>query len=527
MDARICVLGSGPASVACAAALIEHGYTVTMLDAGNNLEPARAQVVAQMARQPRRDWDDAAVHMLKQGAGATARGIPVKKIYGSDFPYRDVAKHLPMRADHVAPFASLAVGGLSNVWGAAVLPYRPEDIADWPIPAAVLAPYYQAVFRFLPLAAREDDLQEFFPFHTASFQHFQPSQQATHILTRMARHRDRLRGRGIACGQSRLAVRVAATNGAFGCAYCGMCMYGCPYDLIYKSTHTLRALLATGRLHYSADAVVDELHEDAGVVQVYGHDRQSGARRQMEADRVFVGCGVLATASIMLRSLRAYDTPITMRDSQYFLLPLLALDGCAGVAREPLHTLAQVFIEMRDPAVSAFPVHFQLYTYNDLYADALRSMLRPAYGALKLPLSALLSRMLIIQGFLHSHESSSAAITLSADTLHLRREPRPAVARTVRRAVRALQRNATALGFLPITPALKIGDPGQGVHFGGTFPMREHPGPRESDIMGRPFSFSRVHIVDASVLPTIPATTITLNAMANAYRIGSEWQRYV
>jgi hypothetical protein len=30
----------------------------------------------------------------------------------------------------------------------------------------------------------------------------------------------------------------------------------------------------------------------------------------------------------------------------------------------------------------------------------------------------------------------------------------------------------------------------------------------------------RVHAVDATVLPSIPATTITFSAMANAFRIG-------
>lgn len=32
---------------------------------------------------------------------------------------------------------------------------------------------------------------------------------------------------------------------------------------------------------------------------------------------------------------------------------------------------------------------------------------------------------------------------------------------------------------------------------------------------------SRIHAVDGTVLPSVPATTITLSIMANAYRIGS------
>jgi len=52
--------------------------------------------------------------------------------------------------------------------------------------------------------------------------------------------------------------------------------------------------------------------------------------------------------------------------------------------------------------------------------------------------------------------------------------------------------------------------------------MRERPRDFESDALGRPRGLSRVHVVDAAVFPTIPATTITYTAMANAHRIASQ-----
>jgi choline dehydrogenase-like flavoprotein len=64
--------------------------------------------------------------------------------------------------------------------------------------------------------------------------------------------------------------------------------------------------------------------------------------------------------------------------------------------------------------------------------------------------------------------------------------------------------------------------PGRGYHSGGSFPMREVPGVGETDFLGRPYGRTRTHIVDSSVFPTIPAATITLSVMANAWRIGFE-----
>ncbi len=44
----------------------------------------------------------------------------------------------------------------------------------------------------------------------------------------------------------------------------------------------------------------------------------------------------------------------------------------------------------------------------------------------------------------------------------------------------------------------------------------------ETDRLGRPQGLSCVHVVDASVLPSIPATTITYAVMANAHPIATE-----
>ncbi len=77
-------------------------------------------------------------------------------------------------------------------------------------------------------------------------------------------------------------------------------------------------------------------------------------------------------------------------------------------------------------------------------------------------------------------------------------------------------------GMAPLTPVSRLGQPGSSFHCGGTFPMRKAPAALETDALGRISGLERVHIVDASVLPSIPATTITLSVMANAHRIASQ-----
>jgi nucleoside-diphosphate-sugar epimerase len=107
-------------------------------------------------------------------------------------------------------------------------------------------------------------------------------------------------------------------------------------------------------------------------------------------------------------------------------------------------------------------------------------------------------------------------LTLRNGDMQLEGHSDPGALSTIRKVMRKLR----PLG-LPLNPI--VTKPGRGFHSGGTLPMRAAPASLESDILGRPTGFERVHVVDASVLPTIPATTITYTAMANAHRIASSY----
>jgi choline dehydrogenase-like flavoprotein len=97
----------------------------------------------------------------------------------------------------------------------------------------------------------------------------------------------------------------------------------------------------------------------------------------------------------------------------------------------------------------------------------------------------------------------------------------PRTKKIVKEIFKKLTRLSSSMGGFSIGPFAQSTEPGRSFHSGGTFPMSLHPGEYESDILGRPFKLKRVHVVDSSVLPSIPATTITLSVMANAYRIGA------
>ena len=515
------VIGSGPAGVACAHALLQRGAKVVLLDAGLTLEEPRRDLVTRMSAVPPKAWSPEQLKEFKAGMTAGAKGIPLKLAYGSDYPYREADLHLPADYLGVAIRPSLAQGGFSSVWGAAMMPYSEKDTTGWPITAGDLAPHYSAVANFTGLSAVRDDLEKLFPLHaqlTAALSH---SRQASILLERLKKNGPRLQAAGIHFGQARVAVKA----GEKGCVYCGLCMYGCPYGYIYNSDQTLRELQTNPNFSYRADCVVTRLREAGEIVFVAGHHRVSREPFEIAAGRVHLAAGVVATADIVLRSLALYDRPVRLKDSQYYLLPLLLARGGGGVQHESLHTLSQLFIEIIDDRITPRSVHLQLYSYNDLIGQAVRQAFGPAAGVMEWLARALERRLLIVQGYLHSDHSSKIAIRLKKgepDRLQLQAELNPEAGPAIRRVLRKLGRHARQLGAWPLSPLLQVAEPGRGFHSGGSFPMRQQPGELETDTLGRLPCWRRIHLVDASVLPDIPATQITFSVMANAHRIG--WQ---
>jgi choline dehydrogenase-like flavoprotein len=87
----------------------------------------------------------------------------------------------------------------------------------------------------------------------------------------------------------------------------------------------------------------------------------------------------------------------------------------------------------------------------------------------------------------------------------------PPMLRSVLRRLSAL---GPALDLFPVIPMVRQSGPGKSYHFGSTFPHGDG-----SDMLGRVGGIPDVHLIDGSVLPSVPSTTFTLTVMANAHRI--------
>ncbi|HTM58467.1 MAG TPA: hypothetical protein VL123_08645, partial [Candidatus Udaeobacter sp.] len=374
------VVGSGPSGVAAALALIERGQPVTMLDVGRELEPERAELPRRLAGLAYEDWPAADRARLAAIDGPLVGGYPRKTTFGSDFAYREEPGLMPLDVREAEILISFARGGLSNIWGANLLAFGDSDLGGWPIDAAALAPAYRAVLRHVPLsAARGDDFEPLLPLHRDDLEPRLLSAQAERMLGDLERHRTALHRRGIRFGPSRLGVWTRPAHDHAACVRCGFCLHGCPVDVIYCSSQTLAKLEKHPLFRYEPGLYVERFRETEAGVEVDAirsgpGDRrpEGGARVRFQGRRLFLGCGCYSTARIVTQSLDLYGTDVTMRESQYFLIPMLHGHAFPRVAEERLQTLSQICLRLGDASVCAHDVQMLIYTYSNLYRAALR-----------------------------------------------------------------------------------------------------------------------------------------------------------
>ena len=510
------IVGSGPSGVACAWSLLRAGVSVTMLDTGLEPEPeALAVAEAYRLRQDRQAF----LRAIGRAKTMPSEDLPRKTLFGSDFASRPASGQSIAADPGVRLWMSQARGGLSNLWGAAAVPFPAEEMAGWPVSAEELRPYYREVDAIMPrIGTGGDALGALFDDAHLPPPAFDPGlgPQGRDMLRDLEASTDRLARSGIVGGRARIAV-------APGCRSCGLCHHGCPYDAIFNSAAQIAVLCREPGFRYRSGATVIDTGETARTAWVKFRETATGVTAPIEAERVFLACGAVATAMILAPVLGLVGDSITLRESQVFSVPFLRFRRSRGAALSRAPALAQLFLELDQIPGSTSLTHLQFYGWNDIIEDVVRQKLG-IFGTLPAMIRQQIEdRIMVMFGYLHSDYGPKLQLTVPAAGLPtLKGSPAPGARALAQAAMRRLIKNRKALGGVPAAPLLDMGLPGASAHIGASFPMAFQPGKMQSDRLGRPHPLRRIHIVDASVLPSIPATTITFSVMANAARIAAE-----
>ena len=522
------IIGSGPAAAGVALALSRHrDEQITVIDIGTRLSAAKRSVVDRLASVPSSEWSAEEIASIRaESAGRARRSLPEKRSYGSDYPFRDAGQLRGVRAlgGTNNSVISGAYGGFSTVWGAQIMPLSAAMFAEWPVSLDQMEPHYRAILSAIPFAAEQDDLATAFPLFGEPKPLPPLHPRTSMVLGAYQRHRDRIQSLGITVGHARLAFNSDR------CVSCGLCLTGCPHSLIYSASQTFDKLIAQRRVRYHDGLVAYRLSESGGKARVDTWEAGANSARTFEADRIYVACGAFGTTRLVLASLEHYDQPVMLDESVQFVLPALSARRTPDPRAVKSFTLNQfnMVVSLDDVGRDVSQVHF--YSADLAYLDAMPALLRRRAA---LPAAmGLLRHVTVGLGYLPSWASPRLrAVARQPQRSGLLPDfeigPEDSPSDRIpmlREVLRRMTRAAPYLDLLPIRVMQFVSAGGKSYHFGGSF---SHAPPDRGELLstdrvGRLKPWRRIHLVDGSVLPSIPASTFTLTVMANAHRIAED-----
>lgn len=520
---QVVIIGSGLAAVAVAKRLADQDIKPTILDVGEELETHRASLAKQLSESEPTQWSNDDRRTLTSNPTIhQGMAIPKKLLFGSDFFYGRPQKYASVEGVGPLPPFTYAKGGFSVGWGAAVLPPDQCDLDDWPIDIDDLEDHFRYVLSSLPLSAADDELTDVFPLYKDDYIPLDMTLGNKALLHDLRKSR-LLESNRCLFGQARLLVRAQDAGDKLGCKYCGYCMSGCVYGSIYKALDDVNDLISSGRVIYTGGALVQRLEEQENRVRIIYIDC-SGKSRTLHADKVFVAAGAVNSTRIIMSSKKLFDHTVRLHTRGGFVVPILKAKHIP-VDWPNVNTQPGLFLEYKVPGLPDHWVHTQLSTPNEMIFEKL-NIDSEAYGPFQKLKHRLIGHLLIAFGNLHSAHAFGYELTLKQprdthqDTLLYTREDRTQSNKETRLAIRQLGRLMRKIGCLTLSPIARFNT--GSYHVGGTLPMKKKPVKEtETDLLGRPLHLNHIHVVDSSIFPSLPGTTIGLLSMANADRIAS------
>ena len=528
---KVVVVGSGLGAVGALKAIIKAGVKPLVIDVGRQLDPERQKIKLRMSTIQPKNWSDDDVKRLASNFTADSKStIPKKLVLGSDYFYSsDNSEAVKLESfSRSSPSYSLAMGGFSAGWGAAFLPPAESDIRDWPVSYGKILEHMRESVQNISCSEPTDELSDYFPSLKNNPNDVLNLSKGQSKLLRTLRGaaRPSLDAPEI-FGQARIMTRNKDIGDLKGCSYCGYCSAGCVYDAIYKAELEINQMQLAQQIDYLGGWKVVTVTESGSTVKVSMVNELSGEEKIIETDRLFLAAGAVNSTRIMLQSQNMLGFEVSIKQTGGFLQPFVSAVHYP-VAWPNQNTQSNVFLEFKERKLSDRWVHVQISQPNELAMSKL-GLNHSTVNSVRGKLARLVSGNLLVAIVnTHSDHGSRYVVRIgdhsvdgvaqleSTQILHPNQK---LVVKVLNSRLKKIfrRKGAVALGFARQDSFASVG-----YHFGSSFPMSANPKlPTDTDNLGRPFGWQNVHIVDTSVLPSIPGTSIGLLTMANANRIAT------
>ena len=296
---------------------------------------------------------------------------------------------------------------------------------------------------------------------------------------------------------------------------------------LFNSAKVLWELKQNERFQYLPGFFVDHIESNDTCAVIKCYSIKENTTTEFRCEKLFLACGAISTTLLLAKSFKKNRSNYKLSTNQTVFVPFLRNVRSPGVSRANRHDCSELFLEICNSKTRDKFVHCQVYPYGDYVLGPVKRLVgASATRIFKIMSRPILERLMIFQCFFHSDYSDTLLLELSdGDSGRVKTDVRgmnnPETATLENDFFRFLLKKRSLLGGIPLRQFSVFYPPGGSAHIGSSFPMSTRPNENQSDLLGRVMGLKNIHVVDSTVLPSLPATTVTYAVMANAARIAA------
>lgn len=509
------IVGSGPAGTFGAYQL--RGRDILVLDVG--YRPPGTLPLEGNLYNLRRSREDLFAELIGEQFEALHnvyhRPVSLKlKAPFTSYVIQNWERFCPISSSNFDAVVSFAQGGLANAWGAGVFRFDSRDLSKFPITVDELAPFYDELTAHIGISGDNDDLAQYFGAEPNLLPPIRISALASSLLEQYCRQREFFKQQRIALGLARLAVLTRPHNGRSPYTYDNLEFFR-PYNpAIYNPIFTMDELVRKGLVRLSTGYVVVRYRELESHVEVCARNLKTEAMETFCAKHLLIAAGTLSTSKIVLESNAEHGVRLPILDNPMACMPLLRLSRIGAALDVNDSSLAQLNVVCEDDATGDLLQGSIYGATGPLRSDVLFDLplaISANMACMKYVAPAMALLMLFFSGesdernYLRLKPGGELEVSYEWDSSR----------KVEKKLIRAFRK----LGCISASSLIQYPRMGSSLHYAGTLPMKEAPGPYETDRYGRLFGTRRVYICDGACFTALPAKNLTFTIMANAMRI--------
>ena len=411
-------------------------------------------------------------------------------------------------------FMSYAQGGLANAWGAQLYRFNDYDLKEFPISASDLEPYYDELTKLIGICGQDDDLTPFYGSTKGLLPPLQLCTLGADLFKKYTKQKKYFHQKKIYIGRPRLGILSIDYCNRKKCDYSNLDFFQPQLPYLYTPSVTLHELIAQKKLNYKPGYLVENYKELNGKVIVEAKNIDTGRKEVFESKKLILAAGTFGTAKIVLNSNEDFQAKLPLMDNALSYIPFLNFFRM-GSRQEKCSLYTQLNLCYTGNLCDELVMGTFYAITGILHSDILFDMPLAVKSNIIVSRYAL-PAIIVLNLWYPAKKRETNYVELSrSGNLHINYKPE-----VIGDVERYLIRQFIKIGYFSTPFLCKYPMPGNGFHYAGTIPMRLKPtGKYETDSYGLLYGSKRVHVVDGSNFPSLPAKNLSFTIMANAMRI--------